>query len=112
MRLKKDPQGSVYDLAIEIRKLVSLAHSYVPVEDRKQTKSEYLIHSADNRAIQRYLLSVDTFTVEGTVKAIDEYFAIGTSDRTVCKAVGEDTASNQLTKLEVTLAAGLLSRLC
>lgn len=31
MKMKKDPQGSVYDLVIEIRNLVSLAHSYIPL---------------------------------------------------------------------------------
>lgn len=35
MPIKKDPQGSVYRLAINIQKLVSLAHSYIPVRDRE-----------------------------------------------------------------------------
>lgn len=64
---------------------MSLAHAYIPVVDREQRVIDYPIRSVDNRAKQRYLLSVDTSTAEGTVRAIDEYLTIGTLERPAAK---------------------------
>lgn len=37
------PQRLVYNLAIEIRKLLSMAHAYIPVWDRERIAIDYLI---------------------------------------------------------------------
>lgn len=71
--------------------------------DRGQILINCLIRSVDKRAIQRQLLFVETSPVEGPIRAIDEYLAIGSVDRPVCKDVGDDTTASQLTKLELTL---------
>lgn len=102
--MKKESERSVYDFTIEIRKLGSLAHIYISVGYWEQITVYYLIRIVDNWDIQRHLLSVDTSTVEGTVRVIDEYLAIRTLNRPVCKAVDEGTTASQLTELQVTLA--------
>lgn len=69
------------------------------VADKNPITLGYLTRSLDNRAVERHL-SVNTSTVEGTIQAIEGYLVIGSSDRLVCKAVGEDPATRQLIKLE------------
>lgn len=54
--------------------------------------------------MQRYLLTVDASTVEGTIRALDEYLAIGNVDRPACKIVRDDATASQTTKLESTIA--------
>lgn len=100
---QKDSQRLVSNFAINFQKLVSLAHSNVPVRDKEQIPIAYPIRSVESHAIPWHLPSVDTSTFEWTVKAIDEYLAIGTSDQLICKAVCEDTGSSQLTTLEITV---------
>lgn len=68
MKLRMDSQSSsVFDLAIEIRQLISLAHSYMPIADKAHIVVDYLICSVENRAMQRHFQYVDTSTVESTV---------------------------------------------
>lgn len=75
----------MHDLAIDIRKLVSVAHSNIPIGDREQMVINYLIHNVYNLAIQRHLLSVDTSTVPNPMLAIDEYLATGVQDKQCVK---------------------------
>lgn len=79
--LSMDSQSSVFELAIEISLLLSLAHSHIPIADREQIVVDYLIHSVENHVMQRHLLSVDTSTMEGIVRAIEKYLAIGAQDQ-------------------------------
>lgn len=65
LNLARDPQDSVFDLAIEIGRLVGLAHSYILTGDRDQLVGDYLVSSMHSRAIQRHLLTIDTTTVAG-----------------------------------------------
>lgn len=93
-KLTRDPQEIMFDFAIQIRRLASLAHAYIPVEDSDWITLGFPIPSVHSRAIQRHLLSVDAATVG----------AAGNSDWPKYKAVGEDTAPNQLRKLQAALA--------
>lgn len=70
--LKGDLQESVLDLAMEIRKLVSLAHPSTPINERELLSICYLILGIDNKSLQRHLLSVDTTVAANTVLAIEE----------------------------------------
>lgn len=85
---KRDPQGSIFDLNVEIGCLVWLAHPHSPAGNSARLVVNYLI-SKDNRAIQQHLLTVDTSTVAGMIHAIKEYLAIGNSDQPTCKAIGK-----------------------
>lgn len=65
--LKQGSQGSVFDLAVDIGRLASLAHPYISVADREQITVECLICSMDSWAIQRHLLTADTYRVARTI---------------------------------------------
>lgn len=67
MKMGLDLQSSIFDLALEIRQLVSLPHSYIPLADREQMVVDNLIRSAETHAMSRHLFSVDTSMIESTV---------------------------------------------
>lgn len=46
--LRRDPQGSVLDLAMEIWKLVNLAHPSTHVNERELLVIDYLIRAMSN----------------------------------------------------------------
>lgn len=83
-------------------------HPYIPVEDRGQLHVvvDYLVCSihVDRRAVKHHSLTIDTYTVPGTVCAIKEYVAIVSSGRHSCRMVGEDPGSAQLTQLVTALS--------
>lgn len=81
---------------MEIEHLVGVAHPYIPVNNQVQLVRDHLVRSLDNRTLQRHLLTVDTATMAGTIRAIEEDLAIGNCDCPVCKAMGEETESSPL----------------
>lgn len=87
--LNGDPKGSVFNLAVEIRKLVSLAHPSMSVDKRELLSIDYLICDMDCTTMQRHILTADTTTVTNTVLATEEYLVVGGVDCVSCKAVDE-----------------------
>lgn len=63
--LKREPQGSVFDTAVQINRLMTILHASMPVDKGKQLSSDYLARDMDNRFFQRYLLIADTNTIAG-----------------------------------------------
>lgn len=98
------PQGSAFDLAVEIGRLVGLAHPYKTTGNRDCLVMDYLMR---NRAIHRHLLTANASTATGTVRAIKEYLVVGSSNLPTCKVVGEETESIQLAQLVATLTTQL-----
>lgn len=82
---------------------MSRAHSYVPMLDREQVTIDYLIRGMDSKAIQCHLVTIDSSTVSGTERAIEEYLAIKNCICPSCKVIGENIAGNQLTQIKATL---------
>lgn len=82
VKLRWDPNGSIFELSVNVGRLVGLAHPYVPVSERGQLVIDCLIDNVDDRDIQFHLLTADTSTVAKTVRAIEEYIAVRGSRRT------------------------------
>lgn len=62
--LTPDPQGPVFDFAIEVVTLVGLAHSYLPSEEQDTLSVDYVIREMHNTVLQRHFLTTITITVE------------------------------------------------
>lgn len=77
MQGKLKSHSPVLDLGLEIRQLVSLANSSMPIIDRELMVGDYLLHTVETCALWRHLLPMDTSTVESTVKAVEGYLAVG-----------------------------------
>lgn len=56
LELRRDPPGSISDLAVEIGHLVKHAHPYLHIAKPDLFTIEYLIHSLGNKALQKHLL--------------------------------------------------------
>lgn len=89
MGLKRDWQGSMPDLAIELRNLMSLRHPSIALGERELLAIDYLIHAMNNATLQRHLLTADTTTIASTVQSIEEYLAVGNIDQLACKKISK-----------------------
>lgn len=88
-KMRHYPNRSVFNLSVEIGRLVGLAHPHVPASECSDLIAEYLIESLDNRTLQCHLLVTDTFTVAKTVQAIDDYLTVRSPDWPTCKTIGD-----------------------
>lgn len=97
MSVRKDPQDSVFHLTVDIRRLVYLAHPYIPyIPVREPVTVDYIIHSLGNQPIERHLLLVDASILQQTVDVIEDYMAISGCNRPVCRAIGKHHTTSHL----------------
>lgn len=114
MSLRKKAQDSMYDHAVEIKRLVEVAFPTLRAIDRDQLALDYFHRSIDNKAYQRHILALNLRTMEEAISAAEDFFAVGGVENTTkfsARPAGGETEgaslqmSENMAKLMATIQA-------
>ena len=117
--LRKGPQTSLQEHAMEVQRLTDLAHPNLPAEYRHTMVVDAFLNTLGNAALQRHLLAVDTPNLEAAVRAGNEFLQVRTGSgreapvrsvvETEVQVEGTEAGVRSVASLEV--LAPLLERL-